>query len=121
MVKRRNIANTMNFRRYIPDHAVTTVPVLALMFAVPYFLFHDDAVETGIELVDSASGYKDYWQRAGVKTEFDIDGEIERLELDEESDFLAACPEKDGKDEDECHAGYDDDLSAFACFHWSLW
>jgi hypothetical protein len=73
----------MNFRRYIPDHAVTTVPVLALMFAVPYFLFHDDAVETGIELVDSASGYKDYWQRAGVGTEFDIDGEIERLELDD--------------------------------------
>jgi hypothetical protein len=73
----------MNFRRYIPDHAVTTVPVLALMFAVHYFLLRDDAVDNGIELVDSAPAYKDYWQRAGVGTEFDIDGEIERLELDD--------------------------------------
>jgi len=71
----------MNIRRYIPDHAVTTVPVLALMFAVHYFLLRDDPVDAGIELVDGAPAYYDYWQRAGVETEFDIDGEIERLEL----------------------------------------
>ncbi len=32
----------MNIRRHIPDHAVTTIPVLALLFAVHYFLLRDD-------------------------------------------------------------------------------
>ena len=73
----------MNFRRYIPDHAITTVPVLALMFAVHYFLLRDDSGDAGIELADGAPAYYDYWQRAGVETEFDIDGEIERLELED--------------------------------------
>ena len=73
----------MDFRRYIPDHAVTTIPVLALMFAVHYFLLRDDPTETGIELADGASVYNDFWQRAGDETGFDIDGELERLELDD--------------------------------------
>ena len=45
------MAYTMNFRRYIPDHAITTVPVLALMFVVPYYLVREDPIDTGIELV----------------------------------------------------------------------
>jgi tetratricopeptide (TPR) repeat protein len=73
----------MKLRRYIPDHAITTVPVLALMFAVHYFLLRDDPGDAGIELVDGTPDYYDYWQRAGVGTEFDIDGEIARLELDD--------------------------------------
>jgi hypothetical protein len=73
----------MNFRRYIPDHAVTTVPVLALMFAVHYFLLRDDSADTGIELADGATVYYDFWQSVASETEFDIDGEIERLELDD--------------------------------------
>jgi hypothetical protein len=73
----------MKFRRYIPDHALTTIPVLALMFAVHYFLLRDDSPDTGIELADGASVYNDFWQRAGDETVFDIDGELERLELDD--------------------------------------
>jgi len=73
----------MKFRRYIPDHAITTIPILALMFAVHYFLLRDDSPDTGIELVDGASVYNDFWQREGSETEFDIDGELERLELDD--------------------------------------
>jgi tetratricopeptide (TPR) repeat protein len=73
----------MNFRRYIPDHAITTIPVLALMFAAHYFLLRDDSVDGGIELVDGAAVYTDYWQRTVPQNEFDIDGEIERLELDD--------------------------------------
>ena len=73
----------MKFRRYIPDHALTTIPVLALMFAVHYFLLRDDPSQTGIESVDGATDYSDYWQRAGDETVFDIDGELERLELDD--------------------------------------
>ena len=70
-------------RRYIPDHAVTTIPVLALMFAVHYFLLRDVSPDTGIEPADGASVYNDFWQRAGDETVFDIDGELERLELDD--------------------------------------
>ena len=73
----------MKFRRYIPDHAITTIPVLALMFAVHYFLLRDDPADTGIELADGASVYNDFWQRGGDETVFDIDGELERLELDD--------------------------------------
>jgi len=73
----------MKFRRYIPDHAITTIPVLALMFAVHYFLLRDDSPDTGIELADGASVYNDLWQRTGDETVFDIDGELERLELDD--------------------------------------
>lgn len=83
IVKRRNIAVTMNFRRYIPDHAITTIPVLALMFAVHYFLLRDDAADNGIEPAEGASVYNDFWQHPGIETEFDIDGELERLELDD--------------------------------------
>jgi hypothetical protein len=77
------MASAMNFRRYIPDHAVTTVPALALMFAVHYFLLSDDSVESGIELVAGAPAYYDHWQRASDESEFDIDSELERLELDD--------------------------------------
>lgn len=73
----------MKLRHYIPDHAITTIPVLALMFAVHYFLLRDDSVDTGIELIDGAPVYDNYWQRSGAETKFDIDGEIERLELDD--------------------------------------
>ena len=73
----------MNFRRYIPDHAVTTIPAFAIIFAAYYFLLSGDAVDNGIELVDGLSVDYDHWQRAGIETEFDIDGEIERLELDD--------------------------------------
>jgi len=73
----------MKFRRYIPDHAITTIPVLALMFAVHYFLLRDDSPDTGIELADGASVYNDFWQRSGDEIVFDIDGELERLELDD--------------------------------------
>jgi tetratricopeptide (TPR) repeat protein len=73
----------MKFRRYIPDHAITTIPVLVLMFAVHYYLLRDDPADTGIEAVDGAADYSDYWQRAGDESVFDIDGELERLELDD--------------------------------------
>lgn len=70
-------------RRYIPDHAVTTIPVLAPMFAVHYFLLRDDDANSGIELVDGAALYHDYWRLSQNEAEFDIDGELERLELDD--------------------------------------
>jgi hypothetical protein len=71
----------VNFQRYIPDHAVTTVPVLAVMLAVHYFLVLDDPVEPGRESAQAASPYDHLWQPPAQQREFDIDGEISRLEL----------------------------------------
>jgi len=83
--KRRSIGRIVNFRRYIPDHAVTTVPVLALMFAVHFFLLRDDPMQTGIEATPATPGYFQHWQRPAEQTEFDIDAEMARLELGDSS------------------------------------
>ena len=82
-IKRRNITSIMNFKRYIPDHAVTTVPVLALLVAVHYFLLRDDPVESGIEATTGANDYYRNLQYADEADEFDIDAELERLGLDD--------------------------------------
>jgi tetratricopeptide (TPR) repeat protein len=74
----------MNWKRYIPDHAVTTVPVLAAMLAVHFFLLRDDSTEAGIELTQGAPQYYDHWQRPANENEFNIDAEMARLELDDE-------------------------------------
>jgi len=72
----------MNWKRYIPDHAVTTIPVLAAMVAVHYFLLRDEPIEPGIE-ASAAPAYYQSWQPAVDQGEFDIDGEMARLELDD--------------------------------------
>jgi len=81
--KRRNIVHIVNFRCHIPDHAVTTVPVLALMVAVHFFLLRDDPLQPGVEATSDAPGYYQHWQRPAEQTEFDIDAEMARLELDD--------------------------------------
>jgi hypothetical protein len=72
---------TVNLKRYIPDHAVTTVPVLAAMVAVHFFLLRDDPLEPGIEATRGAPSYSQFWQIPAQQDEFDIEGEITRLEL----------------------------------------
>jgi hypothetical protein len=59
------MARRMNFKRYIPDHAVTTVPVLALLFAVHYFLLSGEPDDPGIEIVDVAPLLYENGQRIG--------------------------------------------------------
>ncbi len=73
----------MNWRRHIPDHAVTTVPVLAVLVAAHFFLLRDDPVEPGIEASSTAPMYFQPWQSPVDQGEFDIDGEMARLELDD--------------------------------------
>ena len=73
----------MKFRRYIPDHAVTTIPVLALLFAVHYFLLRDEPVNPGIEATNGAPVYQGRWAFDEDETELDIDAELERLKLDD--------------------------------------
>jgi len=76
---------TMKFRQYIPDHAVTTIPVLALMFALHYFLLRDEPADQSIELADGAPVFYQYWQPQLDDNELDIDAELKRLELDDAS------------------------------------
>ena len=77
------MAVRMKFRQYIPDHAVTTIPVLAFLFAVHYFLLRDDPAEPGIELSDAAPAFYDHWQYRFDVDPLDIDAGLERLELDD--------------------------------------
>jgi hypothetical protein len=77
------MTDTMKFRQYIPDHAVTTIPVLALLFAVHYFLLRDEPAEQGIELTEGAPVFYENWQRQFDENEFDIDAELNRLERDD--------------------------------------
>ena len=73
----------MKFRQYIPDYAVTTIPMLAALFAVHYFLLRDEAPDSGIELTDGAPAFYDHWQRQFDDGPLDIDSGLTRLELDD--------------------------------------
>ncbi|MDH3630890.1 MAG: hypothetical protein OER98_07190 [Gammaproteobacteria bacterium] len=73
----------MNFKRYIPDHAVTTVPALALLIALHFLLSSDDPAETGIEATSGDFGSYDYWQQENEIDELDIDARLSQLELDD--------------------------------------
>jgi hypothetical protein len=72
----------MNWKSHIPDHAVTTIPVLAVMVAAHFFLLRDEPAEPGIE-ASSVPMYYQPWQPPADQGEFDIDGEMARLELDD--------------------------------------
>jgi flagellin-specific chaperone FliS len=73
----------MDFKRYIPDHAVTTVPILALLFSAHYFFSRDEPVSEGIELVEGAPAFYEHWQRPPARDDFDIDAGLQRLEIDD--------------------------------------
>ena len=77
------MAVMMKLRSYIPDHAITTVPALAFLFAIHFFLLRDEAVEPGIELVNGEAAFYQHWQRQLDHTELDLDPGLERLELDD--------------------------------------
>ena len=73
----------MNLKRYIPDHAVTTIPVLALLVALHFLLTGDDPAENGIEATSGAGVLYDNRQHDSEFDELDIEGELSRLELDD--------------------------------------
>ena len=81
--QRRKLCNIMSWKRYIPDHAVTTIPALAFLFAIHFFLLRDDPVEPGIEATSSAPLFYDHWRAPLDSADLDIDLEVARLELDD--------------------------------------
>ncbi len=73
----------MNLGRYIPDHAVTTVPVLAVLFAVHFFFLRADPVDDRIEATSVHPSFYQHWLGQAPERDFDIDAELERLSLDD--------------------------------------
>ncbi|MGD2173223.1 MAG: hypothetical protein PVF80_14015, partial [Gammaproteobacteria bacterium] len=73
----------MDFKKYIPDHAATTVPILALLFSAHYFFSRDEPAKGGIELVEGAPAFYEHWQRPLEQGELDIDAGLQRLEIDD--------------------------------------
>ncbi len=77
------MAATMNIRQYIPDHAVTTIPILALLFTAHYFLTRDDSVDAGADRIGAEPAYYEHWRGRFGEDGFDIDARLERLDLDD--------------------------------------
>lgn len=73
----------MNFRRYIPDHAVITIPALALAIVAHQYWFSDDPVDYGIEGSAAAPNFYQHWQWQRDDAEFDIDSRLQQLELED--------------------------------------
>ena len=73
----------MNLRQYIPDHAVTTIPALALLLLLLFLLSGNDPQDRGIELTSAQIVEYDRLSRLGWRTNIDIDGEVERLNIDD--------------------------------------
>ena len=73
----------MNIRRHIPDHAATSVPLLALLFTLHYFLAGDDRAGSGGEAVDGAPAFYPHWQMPAERDPLDIDASLQRLALDD--------------------------------------
>lgn len=74
---------TMDIRRYIPDHAATSVPLLALLFTLHYFIAGDDRAGPGSEVVDGAPAFYPHWQMPAERDPLDIDASLQRLGLDD--------------------------------------
>jgi hypothetical protein len=73
----------MNLRQYIPDHAVTTVPALAILLSLHFFISSERAPDAGIELTGPLQLESDYLQQLARRGGFDADGEIDRLNIDD--------------------------------------
>ncbi len=76
---------TMKLGRYIPDHAVTTVPVLALLFAIHFFFLRDDPLNDRIEATGAQPNFYQHWLGRTPENDLDIDAELERLNLDDDT------------------------------------
>jgi hypothetical protein len=72
----------MNWKRDISTNAVATISVLAVMAALHFFLLREEPVGPGIE-ANIVPMYYQPWNPSADQGEFDIDGELARLELDD--------------------------------------
>ena len=76
------MVETMNWKRDFSTNLVVTVSMLAVMLALHFVLSRDDPGEQGIE-TNIVPMYYEPWKPSADQAEFDIDGEMARLELDD--------------------------------------
>lgn len=74
---------TMGIRPHIPEHLLNSLKALAILLALIYFLMPGDEDDQGIELNAGAPSFYDHWRWKSSIDDFDIDGELERLQLDD--------------------------------------
>ncbi len=72
----------MDLRRYIPDHARITVPLLAALIALHFYFLREAPIDPGIE-ASGAPAYYQHWLYTEDIAELDIDGELDRLGIDD--------------------------------------
>ena len=77
----------MNLKLPIPDHILSTIQAVAVLLLLLYFILPDDSDDKGIEMSAGAPSFYEHWRWNSGEDEFDIDGELERLQLsDQERD-----------------------------------
>ena len=75
----------MGLKDHIPEHILTTLQGLAILFVLLYFFTPDEQQDQGIELSTGAPSFYQHWQWKTDSNELDIDGELERLQLNDVS------------------------------------
>ena len=81
--KRRTMVIDMSLKDHIPEHILTSLQALAILFVLLYFLTPDDRDDQGIELSKGVPSFYEHWQ--WKNNPLDIDAELERLQLDDAS------------------------------------
>ena len=72
----------MDTRRYIPDHAATSLPILLVLLALHYYFVRDAATDAGIESTGAEPVFYEHWLSRDEDL-LDVDAELARLRLDD--------------------------------------
>ena len=76
------MGKAMDLKAHIPDHILATLQALTVVLVLVYLLAPDREEEQSIEITSAAPSYYEHW-RWKTSNEFDVDGELERLRLDD--------------------------------------
>ncbi|MFT5219850.1 MAG: tetratricopeptide (TPR) repeat protein [Planctomycetota bacterium] len=71
----------MNIRQYLPEHAITTIPALALIAALHFLFFADNTTEPGIELRIPLQTDLDSLYNAVNENKLDVEERLGRLNV----------------------------------------
>ena len=73
----------MGIRLQIPAHVLNSIQALAIVLVLIYFMLPGDQDDQKIELAAGAPSYYEHWRWKSSIDDFDIDGELERLQIDD--------------------------------------
>ena len=81
--QRRNMERTMGIRPQIPGNRLYAIQTLVIVLVLTYLMLPGDRDEPGIEMTSAAPSFYEHWRWKSSLDDFDIDGELERLQLDD--------------------------------------